>query len=195
MNFALSRNAFNNGITRFEDNLNPKPSQQSLDLNSNETENKFRFDVNQTVGGWKLSYGAVVQYVQFSNNGFARIRAEVRDTNNNIIQPEIKSTFNSSINFARLGAFAQAGKRFFDNRLGVNFGIRMDGNTFTDKGMNLFHSFSPRIGLSYVLSDEWTVNASIGRYYKLAPYTILGYNTFYNRRLLQTVWKYAGECS
>ncbi|MBK8089613.1 MAG: TonB-dependent receptor [Chitinophagaceae bacterium] len=175
MNFALSRNAFNNGITRFEDNLNPKPSQQSLDLNSNETENKFRFDVNQTVGGWKLSYGAVVQYVQFSNNGFARIRAEVRDTNNNIIQPEIKSTFNSSINFARLGAFAQAGKRFFDNRLGVNFGIRMDGNTFTDKGMNLFHSFSPRIGLSYVLSDEWTVNASIGRYYKLAPYTILGF--------------------
>lgn len=175
MNFALSRNAFNNGITRFEDNLNPKPSQQSLDLNSNETENKFRFDVNQTVDGWKLSYGAVAQYVQFGNKGFARIRAEVRDTNNNIIQPEIKSTFNSSLNFARLGAFVQAGKRFFDNRLGVNFGIRMDGNTFTDKGMNLFQNFSPRIGLSYVLSDEWTVNASVGRYYKLAPYTILGF--------------------
>ena len=175
MNFALSRNAFNNGITRFEDNLNPKPSQQSLDLNSNETENKFRFDVNQTVDGWKLSYGAVAQYVQFSNKGFARIRAEVRDTNNNIIQPEIKSSFNSSINFARLGAFVQAGKRFFGNRLGVNFGIRMDGNTFTDKGMNLFQTFSPRIGLSYVLSDEWTLNASVGRYYKLAPYTILGF--------------------
>lgn len=175
MNFALSRNAFNNGITRFEDNLNPKPSQQSLDLSSNETENKFRFDVNQTVDGWKLSYGAVAQYVQFSNKGFARIRAEVRDTNNNIIQPEIKSSFNSSINFARLGAFMQAGKRFFDNRLGVNFGIRMDGNTFTDKGMNLFQTVSPRIGLSYVLSDEWTVNASVGRYYKLAPYTILGF--------------------
>ncbi len=175
MNFALSRNAFNNGITRFEDNLDPKPSEQSLDLKSNETENKFRFDVNQTVDGWKLSYGAVAQYVQFSNKGFARIRAEVRDTNNNIIQPEIKSSFNSSINFARLGAFVQAGKRFFDNRLGVNFGIRMDGNTFTDKGMNLFQTFSPRIGLSYVLSDEWTVNASVGRYYKLAPYTILGF--------------------
>ncbi|MEQ1799544.1 MAG: TonB-dependent receptor [Lacibacter sp.] len=175
MNFVLSRNAFNNGITRFEDNLDPKPAEQSLDLKSNETENKFRFDVNQTVDGWKLSYGAVAQYLQFSNKGFARIRAEVRDTNNNVIQPEVKSSFNSSINFARLGAFVQAGKRFFDNRLGVNLGIRMDGNTFTDKGMNLFQTFSPRIGLSYVLSDEWTLNASVGRYYKTAPYTILGF--------------------
>lgn len=175
LNIALSRNAFNNAITRFEDNLNPKPSQQSLDLHSNETENKLRVDVNQTVDGWKFSYGAAAQYVQFSNKGFARTRAELRDTNNNIIQPEIRSTFNSSISFARFGAFVQAGKRFFNNRLGVNSGIRMDGNTFTDKGMKLFQTFSPRIGLSYVLNDEWTLNASVGRYYKLAPYTILGF--------------------
>ncbi len=174
-NLALSRNAFNNEITRFEDNLNPTASKQSLDLNSNETENKLRFDVNKTVKGWKLSYGAAAQYVQFSNNGFARIRAEIKDTNNNIIQPELKANFNSSLNFLKLGTFIQAGKRFFNNRLGVNAGVRFDGNTFTDNGMNLLQTMSPRIGLSYVLSDEWTVNASVGRYYKLAPYTILGF--------------------
>lgn len=174
-NLALSRNAFNNGITRFEDNLNPKPSQQSLDLNSNETENKLRFDMNKTINGWKISYGAVTQFVQFTNKGFARIRAEIRDTNNNIIQPQVKATFNSSLDFVKLGAFAQVGKRFFNDRLGMNLGVRMDGNSFTKDGMNLFSTFSPRIGLSYVLNDEWSLNASVGRYYKLSPYTILGF--------------------
>lgn len=174
-NLALSRNAFNNGITRFEDNLNPKPSQQSLDLNSNETENKLRFDMNKTINGWKISYGAVTQFVQFTNKGFARIRAEIRDTNNNIIQPQVKATFNSSLDFVKLGAFAQVGKRFFNDRLGMNLGIRIDGNSFTKDGINLFNTFSPRIGLSYVLNDEWSLNASVGRYYKLSPYTILGF--------------------
>lgn len=174
-NLALSRNAFNNEITRFEDNLNPNTSKQSLDLNSNETENKLRFDVNKNFNGWKLSYGTAAQFVQFSNNGFARIRAEIKDTNNNIIQPELKANFNSTINFVKLGTFVQAGKRFFNNRLGVNAGVRFDGNTFTDNGMNLLQTLSPRIGLSYVLNDEWTLNASVGRYYKLAPYTILGF--------------------
>lgn len=174
-NLALSRNAFNNGITRFEDNLNPAANKQSLDLNSNETENKLRFDVNKTFNGWKLSYGAVAQYVQFTNKGFARIRAEIKDTNNNIIQPELRASFNTSLNFGKLGTFIQTGKRFFNKRLGINAGVRFDGNTFTDNEMNLLQTVSPRIALSYVLSDEWTVNASVGRYYKLAPYTILGF--------------------
>ncbi len=174
-NLAVSRNAFNNNITRFEDNLNPTPAQQSLDVTSNETENKLRFDVNQTLNGWKLSYGAVVQNPQFSNEGFARIRAEVRDTLGNLVQPEVKANFTTSTSFVKLGGFVQAGKRFFDDRLGVNVGVRVDGNTFTDEGMNLFQTFSPRVGLSYVLSDQWTVNASVGRYYRLAPYTILGF--------------------
>jgi outer membrane receptor for ferrienterochelin and colicin len=174
-NLAISRNAFNNNITRFEDNLNPTPAKQSLDVTSNETENKLRFDVNQSLNGWKLSYGTVVQNPQFSNEGFARIRAEVRDTLGNLVQPEVKANFNTSKNFVKLGGFVQAGKRFFDDRLGVNVGIRVDGNTFTDEGMNLSQTFSPRVGLSYVLSDQWTANASVGRYYRLAPYTILGF--------------------
>jgi hypothetical protein len=31
------------------------------------------------------------------------------------------------------------------------------------------------VSISYTLADEWTANASTGIYYKLAPYTILGY--------------------
>lgn len=48
-------------------------------------------------------------------------------------------------------------------------------NSFTDNGNDPLQTLSPRFSLSYVLSDKWTLNGSIGRYYKLAPYTILGF--------------------
>jgi outer membrane receptor for ferrienterochelin and colicin len=87
--------------------------------------------------------------------------------------------------FVRLGAFVQAGKRFADNRLGVSGGIRTDMNTFTSDGLNGLQTLSPRISLSYVLADKWTLNSSVGTYYKLPTYTILGFadnnNTLVNK--------------
>src|SRR3954462_594440 len=41
--------------------------------------------------------------------------------------------------------------------------------------MNFLETLSPRFALSYVLADRWTLNASVGRYYKIPPYTILGF--------------------
>ena len=52
-----------------------------------ETENKARLDVSQTGKGWKFSYGASLQYVDYVNNSFVRRRAEVRDNNGNVVQP------------------------------------------------------------------------------------------------------------
>ena len=48
-------------------------------------------------------------------------------------------------------------------------------NTFTTTGNNGLKTLSPRISASYILADKWTANASIGRYFKIAPYTILGF--------------------
>src|SRR5690606_13465021 len=75
----------------------------------------------------------------------------------------------------RLGAFMQVGKRYFDDRLGVSAGIRTDGNNFTENGMDLSKTLSPRISISYVLANKWTWNSSVGRYFKIPPYTILGF--------------------
>jgi hypothetical protein len=84
--------------------------------------------------------------------------------------------FNSPLNaFFKLGAFIQAGKRFAANRIGISAGIRTDMNTFTTNGMNGLQTLSPRISVSYVLADKWTWNSSAGIYYKIPPYTILGF--------------------
>ncbi|HOZ80135.1 MAG TPA: TonB-dependent receptor [Ferruginibacter sp.] len=176
VNIALSRNSFDNDIVRYEDNETQLPSQQTLSFQSRETENKLRLDVNTTNNGWKLSYGLVLQLAEYSNNTFNVIRKELRDDNNNIIQPAITARFTSPLNnLWRYGAFAQLSRRFFNNRLGISSGIRTDMNSFTTNGKNGLQTLSPRISFSYVLTDSWTLNASLGRYYKLAPYTILGF--------------------
>jgi outer membrane receptor for ferrienterochelin and colicin len=94
----------------------------------------------------------------------------------------VTANFESPLDpFARIGAFVQAGKRFASNRLGVSAGLRTDMNTFTTGAMNPFNTLSPRISLSYSLADAWTLNASAGKYFKLAPYTILGFADNQNR--------------
>ena len=40
---------------------------------------------------------------------------------------------------------------------------------------NLLDQLSPRLSLSYRLSDPLYINANIGRYYELPPYTTLGF--------------------
>ncbi len=175
-NIALSRTTFQNDIEKFEDNQNPTAAGKSLDVVSGETETKLRMDVNTNRNNWKISYGASAQLAEYSNTTFNRLRKEIRDGNGALVQPAVEINFNSPLKpFVRLGAFVQAGRRFADNRLGISAGIRTDMNTFTTNGMNGLQTLSPRISLSYVLADKWTWNSSAGMYYKLAPYTILGF--------------------
>ena len=175
-NLALSRTHFNNNIQKFEDNQNASSANQTLDFVSNEIENKLRFDVNKYKNGWKLSYGASTQLVEFDNSTLALIQKEVKDSNNILIQPGVKVNFSSPINpFLRLGAFVQVGKRILNEKLGISGGIRTDMNTFTTDGMNGLQTLSPRISFSYALAKKWTLNASAGIYYKLPVYSMLGY--------------------
>ncbi len=175
-NVALSRTRFNNQIQKYEDNENPSAANQTLDVVSNETETKLRFDINKNKNVWKLAYGASTQLAEYDNKTFAVIQKEVRDASNNVIQPGINQNFISPLKpFVRLGAFVQVGKRAMNDRLGISAGVRTDMNTFTTDGMNGLQTLSPRISFSYVLADKWTLNASTGIYYKLPVYTVLGY--------------------
>jgi hypothetical protein len=174
-NLALSRNEFDNQLEKFENNLGPIKGLRTLYFQSRESENKLRFDVNKTYNGWKISYGAVAQFVSQTNTTQQLIRTAVSDNNGNIITPAVINNFSGKISMGRFGGFGQVGKRFINNHLGVSAGLRFDQNTFTTTGMNPLKTLSPRIALSYVLTDKWTVNASVGSYTKILPYTALGF--------------------
>ena len=176
INIALSRNTFNNDIQQYQDNVTKRPGEKTLSYRSQETESKLRIDVNRYRNGWKWAYGASAQLAEFRNHTFSVIRREIKDQNGTLVQPGETIAFSSPLKaFWRIGGFAQASRRFFDARLGISTGIRTDINTFTSRGTDASRTLSPRVALSYVLAERWTANASAGRYFKLPPYTILGF--------------------
>jgi len=177
-NLTFSRNMLDNKLDQFADNTDGKQQDESkriLGIQSQEIENKLRFDYNRYVGDWKFSFGAMAQYVKYNNDSYSRLRAEVRDSLGNVVQPATEIRFNTAIDFFKFGLFGQVNRTFFDDKLGLSAGVRTDGNTFTDNGANLLNTISPRVSLSYAFAPKWKVNASIGRYFKTPLYTVLGY--------------------
>ncbi|MFM2361297.1 MAG: hypothetical protein RLZZ316_199 [Bacteroidota bacterium] len=174
-NLSLSRNTLANNADKYEDNKNPSPTDRTLQITSNETENKLRYDNTINYSNWKLSYGAVLQYVQFSNYYFQLLRPQLTDAQGNIIQQEQNFTSNTGINFLRYGAFVQAGNRFFNNRLAISAGVRIDANSLNNSEANPLQQFSPRLSASYALANQWNVSASLGSYYRLPSYTQLAF--------------------
>ncbi|MCU0341979.1 MAG: TonB-dependent receptor [Spirosomaceae bacterium] len=174
VNIALSRNMFENRLDRFE-NQEKIEAKRILGSESQEIENKLRVDVNKFINGWKFAWGGVAQYVKYNNDFNARIRSEIRNAQGVLIQPELRTRFNTAVDFFRLGAFGQISKGFLDNKLNLSAGVRTDMNTFTNDGMNPLRTLSPRVALSYSLDEKWSLNASVGRYFKLPIYTVLGY--------------------
>jgi len=174
-NIAVSRNMFNNQLDQFEDAQNGNENFRNLKLRSQEIENKFRFDYNKYQNGWKYSYGLMGQYVKYNTSIFNRISAGVFDTSGVQIMPPIVINANSAIDFFRYGAFGQISKNVLKDRLLVSFGLRTDMNTFTTGGNNPLETASPRLSFAYSLSKKWDLTASVGRYFKLPPYTSLGF--------------------
>lgn len=165
INYILSRNMFTNNIDKFEDQKQVD-SLRTLFVKSNEIENKFRFDINQFVNGWKWSAGISLQYVGYNGNIFTKVN------------PTQSFEFNSSLNFWKYGSFAEVAKNVFNEKLLVSAGVRIDGNSFTDNGKNPLNTTSPRISFAYHLNRRFDITASVGTYYKIPTYTALGYKNF-----------------
>lgn len=160
MTTTLSNNFLTNNFRQYTDNIN----QTGLFLQnvSTETETKLRFNYTKFLNNWTVSGGVGIQRADYENETLDRV---------NIFQ------YNTDLSFYKYGLFGQANRTFWDDRLSLSLGIRFDTNTFTEDGNNPFRTFSPRISGSYTFDAErkWSVNASIGRYYKIPPYTVLGF--------------------
>lgn len=159
---VLSYNTLDNDFTRYEDNVNETNSYFTND--SKETEIKLRHEQTRYLGDWILTAGFGIQQVFFEN-----ITA---DLINNF-------SYDSKIDFFKYGLFTQASGSFLNNRLDVSFGIRADANDFTTQKNQLINTLSPRFSFSYALNPTktWKANGSLGRYFKIPPYTVLGFQS------------------
>ena len=174
LNFTLSRNMFDNTLDKFEDEQRVE-AKRSLKVQSQEIENKFRFDINKFVDGWKLSAGVMAQFVGYNADLYNKIAAAQTDGIGNITVPEKILRFDNDINFWKYGAFFQASKNLFNEKLLLSAGLRTDMNTFTEDGSNPLKTVSPRVSLAYHVNPKWDISASVGTYFKIPTYTTLGY--------------------
>lgn len=170
---SFTRNLYDNAAFREEKELDE--SNITLDLNSQEIENKIRFDVNKFVLGWKYSYGAMAQYVKYNSDIYSLITNEIKDENDNVIVPQTIVDANSSIDFFKYGFFTQLSKRFFYEKLLLSAGLRTDGNSFTKNGNQIQNTLSPRLSFSYDITSNLDITGSFGNYYKIPTYTNLGF--------------------
>ena len=175
INIALSRNMYNNQLDRFEDAQYTNESKRNFKLRSQEMENKFRIDVNKYMNGWKISYGAVGQYVKYNTNLFNKLSSAIYDTTGNIIFPGLVVNFKSDIEFFKYGAFGQVAKNVLNEKLLVSLGLRTDMNSFMKNGNNPLNTLSPRLSLALHITNKVDITGSIGTYYKIPTYTNLGY--------------------
>lgn len=187
MNFALSRNMFDNQLDQFEDAQNDNEELRTFGLQSQEIENKFRFNFNQYKKGWKYAFGASAQYVKYNTSIYNKLAEAQFDSTGALISPAIEINFNSEIEFFKIGAFAQVSKAFFSEKFLVSAGVRTDMNTFTESGMNPLETISPRISFAYHLTKRWDITASVGSYYKIPTYTVLGYRDASNQLVNQSL--------
>ena len=174
-NLAISRNHLNNINEKYENNLEPIKGEKTFDYASNEIENKVRWDITKSLLGLKWTSGINFQNVTYDNNTNQFLGLVNLNPLQSSMYSPFKVNYAAQFSYNKYGAFFQLGKKAFNNRLGISAGIRTDGNSFTTKGNQLINQLSPRMGLSWVLSDQLTLNGTIGKYYKVAPNTVLGY--------------------
>lgn len=174
-NITASRNMFDNQLDQFEGAQNDKEEFRNLGLNSQEIENKFRFDINKFQNGFKYSYGVMGQYVKYNTSIYNKLSSAVTDSAGNVLVPAVEINFGSAIDFFKYGVFGQVSRNFFKERLLISAGIRSDMNTFTDNGNNPLNTLSPRLSFSYKLAPKVDLTGSIGSYYKIPTYTALGF--------------------
>ena len=173
MTTALSSNRLENVFVRFKDNTTKTGTIFQND--SYEWESKLRFQTTHYVDQWKWSTGFNMQKSSYKND----TRFVFYDI-----------SYQTNLNFIKYGFFIKGSRKFFNDRLNLALGIRTDEDSFSE-GSNLVNNISPRFSLSYLLSGDqkWKFNASLGRYFKIPTYTMLGFqerNVFVNKNALYT---------
>ena len=163
---VLSRSHLNNLAYKYFENDDSSEENKIIDYSSEEIENKLRFENTTRINGFKLNFGANLDYVTYKNS-----TQTTRFYNDEILNID----YTTDLNLIKWALFAQASKNLFNERLALSLGIRSDANNYSSSMSNMLEQFSPRFSASYSLTTRWSLNFNTGRYHQLPPYTSLGF--------------------
>ena len=163
-NFILSRFMLNNSAYKYEDNdeLN---GQQLLDYLSQEIENKLRIENFYRKDGWRVTSGF----------GFEETKYITSELDLRVPPGVAPRNYETDLRLFQYFAFANVNRSFLAERLNINLGLRLDGNSFNSNTANPLNQISPKLALTYNFNSDLSFNANYSIYNQLPPNTTLGF--------------------
>ncbi len=161
-NIVLSRFMLNNESEKYLNN--DVNSDLLLNYGSQEIANKLRVEQPWKFKNWEGLIGFGAEQLKYNTSTFDK-----RFPGGFILDYDTDDVY------YRGSMFANAVGKFVDGRLKVSLGLRTDAGTFNENTRNFLDQLSPRLALSYNLTENWTLDGNIGRYFQLPPFTALGY--------------------
>lgn len=162
---VVSHSYLNNRNTKYLNNDESSTDNLSLKLRSVEQETKFRIENTSTFGNWKINFGANLDYSQYTNTTFQRVYIDEGRT----------FDYHTYLGMWRWGIFGTINYATTDERFTASLGVRTDANNFSSGMKGMGDQLSPRLSLSYRLTDGLYLSGNVGLYYQLPPYTGLGF--------------------
>lgn len=162
---VVSHSYLNNRNTKYLNNDESSADNLSLKLRSVEQETKFRIENTSTLGNWKINFGANLDYSQYTNTTFQRVYIDEGRT----------FDYHTYLGMWRWDIFGTINYATTDERFTASLGVRTDANNFSSGMKGMGDQLSPRLSLSYRLTDGLYLSGNAGLYYQLPPYTGLGF--------------------
>lgn len=162
---VVSHSYLNNRNTKYLNNDESSTDNLSLKLRSVEQETKFRIENTSTFGNWKINFGVNLDYSQYTNTTFQRVYIDEGRT----------FDYHTYLGMWRWGIFGTINYATTDERFTASLGVRTDANNFSSGMKGMGDQLSPRLSLSYRLTDGLYLSGNAGLYYQLPPYTGLGF--------------------
>lgn len=161
---VVSRNMLRNFSYKYPDNN--ESLDRTFDYESDEIENKIRYERTSQIGPYRFIYGAGGEYAKYTNNTFQQL----------FFGGQINTIdYDSFLEVYKWNIFGQATRGFFNDRVTLSFGLRTDANNYSANMANPLNQLSPRLSASYKIRENLSINASSGRYFQLPAYTTLGF--------------------
>lgn len=162
---VASHSYLNNRNTKYQQNDESDPEHLMLRLRSTEQNTQLRLENSSSFRNWKVTVGTSLNYSQYSNTTFQKVYTDRAQT----------FDYHTYLGIMRWGLFGTVNYTSIDERFTASLGLRADANNYSAAMKDLSDQLSPRLSLSYQLTEHWSLSGNAGLYYQLPPYTALGF--------------------
>ena len=162
---VASHSYLNNRNTKYQQNDESDPEHLMLRLRSTEQNTQLRLENSSSFRNWKVTVGTSLDYSQYSNTTFQKVYTDRAQT----------FDYHTYLGIMRWGLFGTVNHTSIDERFTASLGLRADANNYSAAMKDLSDQLSPRLSLSYQLTEHWSLSGNAGLYYQLPPYTALGF--------------------